>query len=227
MINLHCQYKEIGGRDKALKITYIAHSSFLIETNSGVKILTDPYDASVGYKLFNIEADIVTTSHKHFDHAYLGALKGNYVLVDKPQEYNIKGVKVRGIKTFHDNEHGKKRGENIVFVIEDEFKIAHLGDLGHELEKKQIDEIGSIDILLVPVGGVFTIDAKSAYNVVKSLSPKIIIPMHYKTDKLKFDLGKLNEFTKWFAKVELAKSYVIDIKDIPDHQRVIVLDHMG
>lgn len=210
-----------------MKITYLAHASFLIETKTGVKILTDPYDNSVGYTVFELSPDIVLTSHKHFDHGYTGALKGDFTLVDKPEEYNVKGVKIRGIKTFHDQEAGQKRGENIVFVIEDEFSVAHLGDLGHELEKEHLEKIGRVDILLIPVGGVYTIDAKAAYNVAKTINPKIIIPMHYKTEKLKFDLGRLEEFTKLFNNVEYANSCEIEIRELPETQKVIVLSHKG
>ena len=210
-----------------MKITYLAHASFLIETKTGVKILTDPYDNSVGYTVLELSPDIVLTSHKHFDHGYTGALKGDFTVLDKPQEYNVKGVKIRGIKAFHDQEAGQKRGENIVFVIEDEFSVAHLGDLGHELEKEHLEKIGKVDILLIPVGGVYTIDAKAAYNVAKAINPKIIIPMHYKTEKLKFDLGRLEEFTKLFDNVEYANSFELEIKELPEAQKVIVLSHKG
>lgn len=210
-----------------MKITYLAHASFLIETKTGVKILTDPYDSSVGYTVFELSPDIVLTSHKHFDHGYTGALKEDFAVLDKPQEYDIKGIKIRGIRTFHDKEEGQKRGENIVFVIDDQFSVVHLGDLGHELGKEHLEKIGRADILLVPIGGVYTIDAKEAFNVTSALNPKIVIPMHYKTDKLRFDLGKLEEFTKFFDNVEYANSCEIEIEKLPEKQKVIVLSHKG
>uniref|UniRef100_A0A7C5V1E6 MBL fold metallo-hydrolase n=1 Tax=Caldicellulosiruptor owensensis TaxID=55205 RepID=A0A7C5V1E6_9FIRM len=210
-----------------MKITYLAHASFLIETESGVKILTDPYDNSVGYTVFELSADVVLTSHKHFDHAYTKSLKGDYVLVDKEGEFNVKGVKIKGIKTFHDKEKGQKRGENIVFVIEDKFSVAHLGDLGHELAETELEKMGQVDILLIPVGGVYTIDAKEALNVAKAVNPKIIIPMHYKTEKLKFDLGKVEEFTKHFEDVEVLQTSEIEINSLPEKQKVLVLEHKG
>lgn len=210
-----------------MKITYLAHASFLIETKSGVKILTDPYDASVGYTVFELSPDVVLTSHKHFDHGYTGSLKGDYVLVDKEGEFNVKGVKIKGIKTFHDKEKGQKRGENIVFVIEDEFCIAHLGDLGHELAAPELEKMGKVDILLIPIGGVYTIDAKEAFNVAKAVNPRVIIPMHYKTEKLKFDLGKVEEFTKYFEDVEVLQTSEIEINNIPEKQKVLLLKYKG
>ncbi|ADQ03642.1 Zn-dependent hydrolase of the beta-lactamase fold-like protein [Caldicellulosiruptor owensensis OL] len=210
-----------------MKITYLAHASFLIETKSGVKILTDPYDNSVGYTVFELSADVVLTSHKHFDHAYTKSLKGDYVLVEKEGEFNVKGVKIKGIKTFHDKEKGQKRGENIVFVIEDEFSIAHLGDLGHELAAAELEKMGKVDILLIPVGGVYTIDAKEALNVAKAVNPRVIIPMHYKTEKLKFDLGKVEEFTKHFEDVEVLQTSEIEINSLPEKQKVLVLKYKG
>jgi len=210
-----------------MKIIYLAHASFLIETESGVKILTDPYDNSVGYTVFELSADVVLTSHKHFDHAYTKSLKGDYVLVDKEGEFNVKGVKIKGIKTFHDKEKGQKRGENIVFVIEDKFSVAHLGDLGHELAETELEKMGRVDILLIPVGGVYTIDAKEALNVAKAINPKIIIPMHYKTEKLKFDLGKVEEFTKHFEDVEVLQTSEIEINSLPEKQKVLVLKYKG
>ncbi len=210
-----------------MKITYLAHASFLIETKSGVKILTDPYDDSVGYTVFELSANVVLTSHKHFDHGYTGSLKGDYVLVDKEGEFEVKGVKIKGIKTFHDKENGQKRGENIVFVIEDEFSIAHLGDLGHELAASELEKVGKVDILLIPVGGVYTIDAKEAFNVAKAINPRVIIPMHYKTEKLKFDIGKVEEFTKHFEDVEVLQTSEIEINSLPEKQKVIVLKYKG
>jgi len=211
----------------SMKITYLAHASFLIETESRVKIITDPYDSSVGYTVFELSADVVLTSHKHFDHAYTKSLKGDYVLVDKEGEFNVKGVKIKGIKTFHDKEKGQKRGENIVFVIEDKFSVAHLGDLGHELAETELEKMGRVDILLIPVGGVYTINAKEALNVAKAINPKIIIPMHYKTEKLKFDLGKVEEFTKHFEDVEVLRTSEIEINSLPEKQKVLVLKYKG
>ncbi|WPX08893.1 MBL fold metallo-hydrolase [Anaerocellum danielii] len=210
-----------------MKITYLAHASFLIETKSGVKILTDPYDDSVGYTVFELSPNVVLTSHKHFDHGYTGSLKGDYVLVDKEGEFEVKGVKIKGIKTFHDKENGQKRGENIVFVIEDEFCVAHLGDLGHELLEHQLEKMGKVDILLIPVGGVYTIDAKEAFNVAKAVNPRIIIPMHYKTEKLKFDLGKVEEFTKHFEDIEVLNTCEIEINNLPEKQKVMLLKYKG
>ncbi|MEZ0537110.1 MBL fold metallo-hydrolase [Caldicellulosiruptoraceae bacterium PP1] len=211
-----------------MKITYLAHASFLIEFGNGTKVLTDPYDASVGYTVFDVEADIVTTSHKHYDHAYTNKVKGDFTLIDKEGHYDIKGIKIQGIKAYHDNVLGKQRGENIIFTFESRFKVAHLGDLGHTLSTDISDKLGQVDILLIPVGGVYTIDAKAAYQVVETIKPKIVIPMHYKTEKLKFDLGKLEDFTRYFQYVDITGKDTIEIDGLPNNRPyVYVLKHRG
>ncbi len=163
-----------------MDITYLGHSAFRIKTKNHT-IVTDPYNSSIGLKFPKTEADLVTVSHDHFDHNDLSGLKDYKKVFNSPGEYEIGGVSVFGIPSFHDNKKGEERGKNTIFVIETEgVTICHLGDLGHLLAEDQIDEIGDVDILLVPVGGTYTISAKEAVDVVQAIDPKIIIPMHYK-----------------------------------------------
>ena len=135
-------------------------------------------------------ARIVTVSHQHPGHSYVQGIGGEPKLVTGPGEYEISGVLIIGIATFHDGEGGKKRGKNTVYLMEvDEVSVCHLGDLGHVLTAEQVEEIDNVDVLLLPVGGVSTIDAPMAAEVVRQLEPKVVVPMHYKTQALKMGAG--------------------------------------
>jgi len=209
-----------------MKITYLGHACFLIEMANGVKILTDPYDQKVGYQVFDTEADIVTTSHKHLDHAYLEKVKSGYVLVDKEGEYEVRGVKIEGLKSFHDKQSGTKRGENIIFIFNSHFKLAHLGDLGQI--SSVVDALKGVDIMLIPVGGFYTIEPEEAKELVWMVKPKIVIPMHYKTQKTGFNIKPVDAFTKYFSYVNILKSDTLEIVDLPKETPfVYVLNHRG
>jgi L-ascorbate metabolism protein UlaG (beta-lactamase superfamily) len=182
-----------------MDITYLGHSSFKLRGRD-CSLVTDPFDPEVvGIKYPKTEADIVTVSHGHSDHNFVDKITAGGMIINGAGEYEIKGVSIIGIPTFHDDEGGKARGKNLIFVIEmDRLRIAHLGDLGHKLSEKLIDQIGDLDILFIPVGGVYTITPKVAADIVRELEPSITIPMHYKTDDLKaktFEkMAKVDEF---------------------------------
>ena len=153
--------------------------------------LIDPYDPSMlGLKLpKDTSADLVLKTHDHADHSNTDVAGESAVKIAGPGEYEVKGVAVTGVMTYHDKQKGVERGKNTVYNLEIEgVNIVHLGDLGQILEEDQLEEIGSVDVLMIPVGGVYTIDAKDAARVVAQLDPKIVIPMHYKLDDLKVDL---------------------------------------
>lgn len=178
-----------------MEITWLGHASFLIKDSKGRKLLTDPFDKSVGYQTFDEEVDLVSISHHHFDHNYIEELKGNPEIIDKVGLFYLCDIPIEGIPSYHDNSKGAKRGENIIFTFEmDGYKICHLGDLGHELSQDYITKLGNIDILLIPVGGNYTIDGKEAANVAKLINGRIIIPMHYKTPSLAFPLDGVETF---------------------------------
>ena len=181
-------------------ITWQGHACFKIQDKTGtdsITLMTDPYDKSVGLKLPNLEADIVTISHEHADHNNRAAFRGQPYIIDSVGEYDIKGVMIEGVKSFHDDKNGAERGDNIIYRIEmDGITICHLGDLGHVLDNKQLERLEGIDILLIPVGGKYTIDAKKAVEVISQIEPRIVIPMHYKTKDLKFDLDDVDKFIK-------------------------------
>lgn len=178
-----------------MEITWLGHASFLIKDSKGRKLLTDPFDKSVGYQTFHEEVDLVSISHHHFDHNYIEELKGSPEIIDKAGLFYLCDVPIEGIPSYHDNSKGAKRGENIIFTFEmDGYKICHLGDLGHELSQDYITKLGNIDILLIPVGGNYTIDGKEAANIAKLVNSRIIIPMHYKTPSLAFPLDGVETF---------------------------------
>jgi len=185
-----------------MNIQYYGHSCFKITTKSegrntdGVVAFIDPFDKNIGLKPPQGRADVVFISHtQHDDHSNYESLKDNPVIIDTPGEYSVKGINVTGIDSFHDDQEGALRGRNTIFVLDTEdIRICHLGDLGTELSIKQMEKIGSVDILMIPVGGKYTIDAKQAVKTAKKLSPSIIIPIHYKMSGVKMDIADEKEF---------------------------------
>lgn len=180
-----------------MKIRWFGHSCFMLTSEAGTKILLDPYKNVLGYKLpKDITADIITTSHDHSDHNHVQAVKGSFVHINETGSFSEQGIEIKGVETFHDKVSGAKKGKNIVYNFKvDGIDVCHCGDLGHILDSKHISEIGNVDILLIPVGGGFTIDAFDAVNVIKQLNPAVVIPMHYRTKALGI-LGRA------FAKVD-------------------------
>jgi len=210
-----------------MNIKWLGHACFKISSERGTIIVTDPFDESVGYPMPNVRADIVTSSHSHFDHNYFKAIKGNFDIVDTVGEHDIKGIKIKGVSTFHDEEQGTKRGKNIVFVFDiDGIKVCHMGDLGHILTERQIEEIGSVDVLLIPVGGYYTIDAKQAVEVMNQLKPKITIPMHYKTELINFPIDTVDNFLSMTGGKKISSSQM-DVKkeDLGGEPKVIALNY--
>lgn len=193
--------------------------------------MTDPYDSDIGFKMPKVEADIVTVSHEHKDHSFIKAVKGEPFVISEPGEYEIKGVEILGFSSFHDENGGKKRGENTIFCFKvDDFSIVHLGDLGHKLTPEQIENLNEVDILLIPVGGVYTIDAATAREAINQLEPKIVIPMHFRTkkhdEKLFKELDGVDVFLKEMGEEKLPPQRKLKIKsrsELPEERKVVVL----
>jgi L-ascorbate metabolism protein UlaG (beta-lactamase superfamily) len=178
-----------------LKIKHIAHSCFLID-NGIEKLIIDPYDEEIGYEPVKEEVNYLLISHNHFDHNHI-----KYIKIKD----NIRSFEIQKINSFHDNQNGSIRGNNIIHLIEtNEIKICHLGDLGHILTKEQLEQIQDIDVLLIPIGGVYTIDYKMAIEVIKQINPHAVIPMHYKTRRLNINIDTVDNFIK-----EIEKEYKI------------------
>lgn len=184
-----------------MKIKWYGHASFLITSASGTKIVTDPYepggyDGAISYGSPPDQVDIAVVSHDHPDHNYLQGLKGTPQVVKGPGSHTVAGIVFKGISTFHDTSQGKDRGESTIFCFTvDGITLCHLGDLGHPLSAKDSAEIGAVDVLMLPVGGCFTIDAGVATEVVGNLNPHLVIPMHFKTEKCDFPITTVDDFT--------------------------------
>ena len=183
-----------------MKITWFGQACFLIKTDD-IAVVTDPYDPKIGFALpENLKADIVTVSHQHMDHNNVSAVGGNPTVISAGGSTTVKNITFTGINVFHDNEGGNKRGKNIVFKFTlDGITIAHMGDLGHILTDTQTKELGDVDILMIPVGGNYTIDAGMAVKVVNQVKPKIVIPMHYGIKELGFPLDPVDSFIEKMA----------------------------
>jgi L-ascorbate metabolism protein UlaG (beta-lactamase superfamily) len=211
-----------------MKIKYLGHSAFAITSDRGVKIITDPYGTSpdLTYREITESADIVTVSHGHFDHCNVAAVGGNPQVLRQAEASTVKGIKFKGIISYHDDEMGRLRGNNIIFCFEvDRLRLCHLGDLGHRLDSKQKAEIGRVDILFIPVGGYYTIDAKTATEVCDQLKPELIIPMHYRTNKGLPSIAGVDEFLRGKAKVKWLDTSQVEFRagELPDGGQIMVL----
>ncbi|MDY6861606.1 MAG: MBL fold metallo-hydrolase [Thermodesulfobacteriota bacterium] len=216
-----------------MRIKWYGHASFLIESEKGTKIITDPYqpggyDGAIKYGKIPDIADIALISHSHPDHDYPQGLSGSPEQIKKAGVSMSSGITFCGMETFHDTSEGKERGENIIFTFEmDGLNVCHLGDLGHPLSPGQVEEIGAVDILFIPVGGFFTIDADEAKRIVNIIKPKITVPMHFKTEKVDFPIEKVDGFVKDLKEVKRLKESEIEINknNLPEEPAVIVLNH--
>lgn len=208
----------------------LGHSSFKIKGKTAT-IVTDPFDQGmVGLSFRKTESDIVTVSHEHKDHNAVINVDGNPYIVRGPGEYEIKGVHIVGVSVFHDQKMGAEKGKNVMYqFIVDGVTLVHLGDLGHKLTTDQAKEIGTCDILFIPVGGYFTIGADIASEVAAQFEPRIIIPMHYKEHGLNPDfdvLSGVDKFLKEMGKEEAAPQPKLSVtKDkLPEETEVVVLE---
>ena len=216
-----------------MEIKWYGHSAFLITSDQGLKIITDPYESgayggALAYGKIQDEADLVTTSHDHADHNDVKGLPGKPEVVKESGSRTVKGISIKGIPTFHDPSKGSERGSNLVFNFQvDGIQICHVGDLGHVLSEQEVKEIGSVDILLLPVGGYYTIDAKEAARVSEQIKPKVLIPMHFKTTKCGFSIAPVDDFLKGKAKVKRAQGSEASFSKaaLPKQMEIIVLNH--
>lgn len=210
-----------------MDIRWLGHSCFRIRGSQGI-IITDPYPPDIGYALGKLTARIVTVSHTHPSHAYTAGVGGEPKIVAGPGEYEIAGAFIIGIATYHDNEKGEKRGRNTVYVMEvDGLNVCHLGDLGHVLSSDKAELMNHVDVLMIPVGGVSTLNATMAAEVVRQIVPKIVIPMHYKTSAIKRQLDPLEKFLKEMGVMQ-AKSQTrlsVSPSTLPLTTQVVVLDY--
>ena len=210
-----------------MEIVWLGHSCFRIRGKEAT-IVTDPFDKTLGYPLRKPTASIVTVSHNHPQHSFVDGVAGEPRVVSRPGEYDIANVFINGIATYHDNEKGAARGKNTAFFMEiDEVKVCHLGDIGHVPTAEQIEQMSGVDILMVPVGGVSTINAAAAAETIGLLEPKLVIPMHYKTEVVKMELEPLEHFIKVMGLKEVVSQPKLNVakSNLPLETKVLVLDY--
>jgi L-ascorbate metabolism protein UlaG (beta-lactamase superfamily) len=207
-------------------IQWFGHASFRIEMGS-CTIITDPFNAELGYPMFPREADIVTISHQHWDHNASETVSGTPQILAHPGLYQLNEVMIQGFQSYHDKQAGRERGVNTIFKIEAEaITLLHLGDLGHMISQSLAEEIGTIDILLLPVGGKYTVGADEAYEIVRLLQPRVVIPMHYQTPPLSFVLAPVEAFTSKFERVLKLPGLEISQPELPTETEIIILDYL-
>ena len=183
-----------------MKIKYIGHSCFLVTTDDGTRIITDPYEAgsydgAVKYRPVGEEADIVLVSHGHPDHNHTPSVAGSPQVVEEAGAASVDGIDILGISTYHDTSEGAERGNNIIFRFEaDGLALCHLGDIGHTLDDATAHQLRPVDILMMPVGGFYTIGRDEADSLIDSLMPVLVIPMHFKTTGGDFPIAPVDDF---------------------------------
>lgn len=216
-----------------MEITYLGHSCFKLKGKAGT-VVCDPFQGSVGFAMSTVSADVVTSSHDHPDHNAVERVKGTArraepFIIKTPGEYEVGGISIFGVPTFHDESKGTERGRNTVFTIYMEhLRICHLGDLGHDLTDAQLAEIGEISVLMIPVGGGFTIDAETAVKIINKLDPFYVIPMHYNTDEhnqdVFGDIKPLKTFLdEYGVNKEPIKSLEVSADKMPEETEIVVL----
>jgi L-ascorbate metabolism protein UlaG (beta-lactamase superfamily) len=215
-----------------MKIKWNGHASFTITADNGTVIVTDPYDPNgyggvLKYDQVKDRADGVLVSHDHADHNYVQGLSGSPAVIKGSGQ--VKGIQVKGIAAFHDESKGSERGTNTVFTLTvDGIHICFVGDLGHQLSKEQIAAIGPVDLLLLPVGGTFTVDAKGAAQLAQNLAARVVLPMHYKTGKCGLPIAEVDPFLSQMKNTKRLGKSEIDLapNSLPAAgPEVWVLDH--
>ncbi len=215
-----------------MRVKWLGHACFLLSSDTGTRIIIDPYTVRGGLNYGEIDesADVVLSSHDHYDHSNTSAVKGHPRIVRSAGTEVASGIKFRGIPAYHDDVKGSKRGNDIIFAFElDGMRVCHLGDLGHELGDVELKEIGKVDVLFVPAGGLYTFDVEVATRVCNKLSPRIVIPMHFRTPKLDTAVfgavAGVDEFLKGKPDVERRDSSEVefDAGNLPVSTRIVVL----
>ena len=208
-----------------LRIRWHGHSCF--EITNEITLVTDPHDGkSIGIHAPDVLGDIILVSHDHYDHNSVESVeKEESIVVRDERIKTVLGVKIRGVISFHDESAGMKRGENIIYVFTmDNISFCHLGDLGHELDEDAVQQIGDVDVLFIPIGGNFTIDAEKAWNVINGIKPKIVIPMHYKFGGLSLPIAEIDPFLAKnnFDVLHVGNEIDIEREDLPENPEIWV-----
>jgi len=211
-----------------MKIEWLGHSCFLITAKNGLRVITDPYNVGggIGYAPIRETADVVLVSHDHGDHNNVSAVQGKPEVIRGIGARNVRGIEFRGVGAFHDASGGKQRGFNTVFCFAvDDVRLCHLGDLGHVLSDAEVEQIGVVDVLFIPVGGFYTVDASTAKQVCDQLRPKVVIPMHFKTAKCGYPIAGIEDFLKDKKNVRRVRVSEVELEhdELPAGPEIVVL----
>lgn len=208
-----------------MKINYLGHASFLIESG-GKRLITDPCDERCGYRPWREPVDVVTVSHDHYDHNAVEHLQGNPCLVKERRDtVAAHGFTIQGFRSYHDDQQGRQRGFNHIYKISAEnLDLLHMGDQGILLDQELIQQIGKVDIVMVPVGGRYTVDAAGAARLLEQLQPRIAIPMHYKTPQGTIQIGPVEDFVSQYKQAVKRPYLTVTCKDLPEDLQIIVLE---
>ena len=208
-----------------MNITWFGHSCFRLEVKEG-SVLVDPFSKEIGLRPPKIKDDLVLITHHHYDHDNVADADPKPFIIDGPGEYEKQGIYVRGVQSFHDKSGGKERGMNTIYVIKaEDVIVCHMGDIGQEkLDEKQVEDIGDVDILMIPVGGTYTVDHKEAVGIIGQIEPKIVIPMHYKLKDLKIEIAGPEKFLKEIGLTpEKVDKLKIAKKNLPVEEMKLIL----
>lgn len=213
-----------------MKLSWLGHSAFRLEESTGTTVVTDPYHSYVGFEMPKVQADVVTVSHPHNDHNNVASIEGDMTVIRNAGAYEMGGVHILSYKTYHDEKNGAMRGENLVFKFRmDGVEICHMGDIGEECNALLVERLMPVNVLMIPVGGGFTIDAEQAKEYVDRIMPDIVIPMHYKTKDCEFEIDKINEFLDLFEDDDIVyadtSTIEFDRADFDgEHTKVLILE---
>lgn len=218
-----------------MEIKYLGHASFLINTKAA-SVVIDPFDPKmVGFPFPKVSAEIVLVTHPHRDHDNVAAVggpasgrAGSPFVISGPGEYEVRGIKIDGLSSYHDDKNGAERGRNTVYLIRAEgLSLLHCGDLGHPLPEAQLEHLGEIHILLVPVGGFYTLGPENAAGLVAQVEPKIVIPMHYRTERHSAGFTKVAPLQNFLKEMggppRYEKTLKVKRESLPEETQVVVL----
>lgn len=217
-----------------MKINWLGHSAFLLTESTGASVLTDPF-SGIGYNLPSVEADVITVSHNHDDHNALKKVKKYKKVLSKAGNFDEFGIHFTGVKTHHDDQNGSLRGENVIYKFNlDGINVCHMGDIGEECSPELIEQLLPVNVLMIPVGGTYTVDAEGAKKYVDALMPDVVLPMHYKYKHCSLDIDRVDEFLDLFEDddvvIEEAAELELDRYDLNEQQkttRIVLLDRLG